>query len=812
MGAVVSDGIVFNTDGGLSAPGGFLDRLTNTVDQVAQNQAQMRGYAPALAATGIPVPAAPTSILASIAGMAGLAPQQSPATAGTSPPGLFARLTSMGAGAPAAQPAAGASPQGGGDYFSQVRAIESGGRNVDNSQGSGATGPYQFMPATWAGLAAKYPNLGLTPDGIHDPQQQEVAMRAFTTDNMGILGRALGRAPTPGELYLAHQQGPQGAVGLLTNPNARASDIVGQQAVVQNGGAPDMTAGQFAGMWGSKFGGGGAPSAQQSPTSAMAYAGPQGGAAASPALGAIEAAAPQPPGTQQPVVGASGWPSMPQATADQADPNGSGQSPQAPPTMDQVRAMMANPATRAQGMKALQAMQQNLPPVGPAPSLPQGLPSPMAPQPVSFGTPGGASPPANAPPAPASASALPGMPPGLTPAAIGAMIAEPATRAQGLALWQSALSPPAPTFGKPGEVAFVRGRPAYQIPAAPMNVPQGDAVYDPSTRSPAFQNAPKLELKETGRDAYGQPTYGSFNPQSGAVAPIAGGAGAPGADASGGSAAMGQAFLSTLPPQIASQVQAIAEGRMALPTGQSANNPMAQRLRGMVLQYKPDFDVTDTAARAETRKDFASGNTAGVITAGNTALQHLGHLSDAGEMLTASQIPLVNKAGQAIGTAAGANIAGKQYDGALNDFAGELTKFYRGTGGTEADINAAKAALAPNQSPAQRRASIAQQMALVQSKVNALQARWKNGMGPNTPDYPLLQPEAQDAIARIAARGPSGTGGAPGAQAAGPLPVAAPAGASATGAMPTLSDPSQVRGLPSGTRFKTPDGRIGVAP
>lgn len=75
-------------------------------------------------------------------------------------------------------------------------------------------------------------------------------------DNTATLTRALGRTPTAGELYLAHQQGGGGAAKLLANPDAKASDIVGADAVLKNGGTADMTAGQFATLWTSKVSGG----------------------------------------------------------------------------------------------------------------------------------------------------------------------------------------------------------------------------------------------------------------------------------------------------------------------------------------------------------------------------------------------------------------------------------------------------------------------------------------------------------------------------------------------------------------------------
>lgn len=76
----------------------------------------------------------------------------------------------------------------------------SGGRNVKNPNSS-AGGPFQFIDST----ARQY---GLTDR--YDINQSSDAAARLTRDNAGHLRRALGRDPTPGELYLAHQQGAGG--------------------------------------------------------------------------------------------------------------------------------------------------------------------------------------------------------------------------------------------------------------------------------------------------------------------------------------------------------------------------------------------------------------------------------------------------------------------------------------------------------------------------------------------------------------------------------------------------------------------------
>ena len=109
---------------------------------------------------------------------------------------------------------------------------------------SRAAGLYQFIPTTARsyGLADPF-----------DPRANAEAAAKLWHDNAAALERKLGRKPTPGELYLAHQQGLAGATKLLTNPHQKAASLVGTDAVVMNGGHPDMTAAEFAGKWIGKF-------------------------------------------------------------------------------------------------------------------------------------------------------------------------------------------------------------------------------------------------------------------------------------------------------------------------------------------------------------------------------------------------------------------------------------------------------------------------------------------------------------------------------------------------------------------------------
>jgi hypothetical protein len=132
-------------------------------------------------------------------------------------------------------------PQG---YLERTAQIESGGNPNAQNPNSSAKGLYQFIDST----AAQY---GVDP---MDPVSSTQGAARLASDNASILRTELGREPTAGELYLAHQQGAGGAAALLSNPNAPAAAVVGADAVRLNGGDANMTAGQFAQRWLDKFG------------------------------------------------------------------------------------------------------------------------------------------------------------------------------------------------------------------------------------------------------------------------------------------------------------------------------------------------------------------------------------------------------------------------------------------------------------------------------------------------------------------------------------------------------------------------------
>lgn len=125
-----------------------------------------------------------------------------------------------------------------------IAQIESGLRPDARNPRSSAGGLFQFIDSTAKGY-------GLT--NKFDPAANADAGARFTKDNVNFLRKRLGRDPAPGEIYMAHQQGPAGAAKILANPNASAAATVGERAFKLNGGVPGQTNAQFAQLWSNKL-------------------------------------------------------------------------------------------------------------------------------------------------------------------------------------------------------------------------------------------------------------------------------------------------------------------------------------------------------------------------------------------------------------------------------------------------------------------------------------------------------------------------------------------------------------------------------
>jgi hypothetical protein len=133
-------------------------------------------------------------------------------------------------GLPPADP--GARP--GYSYEGAASGHESGGSLTVRNPTTGATGLYQFTPATWADMRAQHPDLNLPATTAEATgSQQTAAFQAFTAANRKVL-QDNGVAPTDKNTFMASFLGANGAVrffnGARSNPTAQAAQYFPAEA------------------------------------------------------------------------------------------------------------------------------------------------------------------------------------------------------------------------------------------------------------------------------------------------------------------------------------------------------------------------------------------------------------------------------------------------------------------------------------------------------------------------------------------------------------------------------------------------------
>jgi len=256
-----------------------------------------------------------------------------------------------------------------------------------------------------------------------------------------------------------------------------------------------------------------------------------------------------------------------------------------------------------------------------------------------------------------------------------------------------------------------------------------------------------------GQDEYGNTTYGWRDPNTQKVTPANG----PSIDGSSASTAYsnsatamlhGDDFLKTIPPALADQVKAYASGKMPLPTGYALKSPYFQKMMQMVTQYDPSFDAVNYNARAKTRADFTSGKSAQSINALNTVIGHLESLSTAADNLNNSSFPVWNKVANAYENATG-DPRIKTFDTTKKAVVDELTRVWRGSGGSEGDIKTWSDQINSANSPDQLHSVIGQIGDLLESKINSLAETYKQGMGTTADPIEFVTKKSQAALDKM---------------------------------------------------------------
>lgn len=266
------------------------------------------------------------------------------------------------------------------------------------------------------------------------------------------------------------------------------------------------------------------------------------------------------------------------------------------------------------------------------------------------------------------------------------------------------------------------------------------------TAAEATDAAPKFQV--IGEDQYGNKKYG-YPPKPGDAAgssdtpaandPVAANPDLHGAD-----------FLATLDKATASQTQAIIDGRAPYPSATQLKTPAGRQQAALVTQADPTFEAGNASARVKMQNDLlGNGPLAKTNNAINTALGHLGTLSDQGEAIGNWGSPIANAPANFLNRTVGGSNTVSNFNSTLATLGPELVKSYRGSGGAEADVKRFIDSLDPNGSPDQIRGAIANIATLLHSKITANEEQVRQTMGPLANIPPLLADHSKDQVDKI---------------------------------------------------------------
>lgn len=254
---------------------------------------------------------------------------------------------------------------------------------------------------------------------------------------------------------------------------------------------------------------------------------------------------------------------------------------------------------------------------------------------------------------------------------------------------------------------------------------------------------PKFE--QVGETDMGSKQFGFVHPATQKVTPYSStGTSGPafGAGTGGG--------IESVPAGLRATVTQMIDGRMAPPTGAALRSPQIVKLMAYANNVDPTFDANTWANRNTSVKDFSAGKSSEMVRSANQTIHHVGALVDSMDKLNNGQFPLKNAVGNTINTAMG--------KGAVTEFmpnahavAEELSKVFKGSNLSDAEVRQWEASLSPNMSPEQQRAAVGKIMTLLHGSLSALEEKRLSGMGSVMAERagPLLKDESQKTMTKI---------------------------------------------------------------
>ncbi len=205
----------------------------------------------------------------------------------------------------------------------------------------------------------------------------------------------------------------------------------------------------------------------------------------------------------------------------------------------------------------------------------------------------------------------------------------------------------------------------------------------------------------------------------------------------------GQAALAALPTAKQKVVQAVLDGRQAIPSGAALKDPYWKGVIETANLVDPNFDTVNFNSRNKTRQDFTSGASKKQIDAINTVAGHLHDLASEGDKLGNFGFNWMNTIYNKL------TKGGSERGVTLNNFetlkegvANELMRTWRQVGaGSEKEIEDWKAQIGATKSPEELRGAFKTIGKMLDSKLGSMDYTYKQGMG--TDAVSAVSPESR---------------------------------------------------------------------
>lgn len=181
-------------------------------------------------------------------------------------------------------------------------------------------------------------------------------------------------------------------------------------------------------------------------------------------------------------------------------------------------------------------------------------------------------------------------------------------------------------------------------------------------------------------------------------------------------------------PATANLIQKVASYQIDPTKITSLKNDERQRLVSLASQFDPSYDSSSFPAKAAVRKDFTSGKSAQNIRSLNTAVSHLNSLAEAGGALGNTSFTPFNQVKNAVSQTTGQPQI-TRFNDSLNAVAGEMSAVFKGSSGTDQEIQSWREQMNAAQSPEQIQAGINQMVELMAGRLQALESQYQTGMG-----------------------------------------------------------------------------------